>query len=237
MRDVGTIFLLALAAAVYPQLLAVVVVILTRPNPQLLLWTCYLSCMVVSVAASIAVFLTFRGHHTIAGTSENRLGPAAYIALGVVALLLASLLATSRGRDLLNRVRPTPKKRRPDRVAATAKVQARAQQALGEGSLLIAALVGALLAVPGPFDLIALGRLARAGDRVIVAVAVMFVFALIKFILIEVPIGAYTVDPQHTAARVARFSAWMRANKLVTVAAVVGVVGLVLIGQGLSRLH
>jgi hypothetical protein len=34
----GPILALALAAAVYPQLLAVVVVILTPPSPKLLLW-------------------------------------------------------------------------------------------------------------------------------------------------------------------------------------------------------
>ena len=39
----GSIIVLALAAAVYPQLLAVVVIILTRPNPQPLLWACYLA--------------------------------------------------------------------------------------------------------------------------------------------------------------------------------------------------
>ena len=39
----GSFILLALAAAVYPQLLAVVVIILTRPNPRRLLWACYLS--------------------------------------------------------------------------------------------------------------------------------------------------------------------------------------------------
>jgi hypothetical protein len=44
---VGSIILLALAAAVYPQLLAVVVIILTRPNPQPLLWGCYLASLLV----------------------------------------------------------------------------------------------------------------------------------------------------------------------------------------------
>jgi hypothetical protein len=53
----GGILALALAAAVYPQLLAVVVVILTRPNPRPLLWGCYLSSVVIGLAASAAVLV------------------------------------------------------------------------------------------------------------------------------------------------------------------------------------
>ena len=59
----------------------------------------------------------------------------------------------------------------------------------------------------------------------------------IKFILIEVPIASYTVDPDGTATRVDRFSAWMRANKLSVVAVVVAVLGLGLIITGILSLH
>jgi Sap, sulfolipid-1-addressing protein len=61
-------------------------------------------------------------------------------------------------------------------------------------------------------------------------------FALTKFVVIEVPIASYTVDPDGTAARVGRFSRWMHANKLAGVDAVVGLVGIVLIAEGISRL-
>ena len=63
-----------------------------------------------------------------------------------------------------------------------------------------------------------------------------FLFTLIKFLLIEVPIVSYAIDPNGTAARVGRFSGWMRANKMAVVAAIVGVVGLALIGRGISSL-
>jgi hypothetical protein len=56
----ATILLLALAAAVYPQLLAVVVIILTRPDPKPLLWTCYLGSLVVGVGCGIAFVAIFR---------------------------------------------------------------------------------------------------------------------------------------------------------------------------------
>jgi hypothetical protein len=236
---VGSIILLALAAAVYPQLLAVVVIILTRPHPQPLLWACYLASLAVSVGSSVLIFVAFRSRDSVAGTSSQRLGPAAYLTFGAIAVLVAILMNSRRGRELLDPDRP--RRRRPrSRVrpgsATVARTRARAEQSLSEGSLIFACVVGAVLAVPGPFDLLALGRLARHGYGVVAAAVAMFVFALIKFVLIEVPILGYTIDPDGTAARVNRFSAWMHANKRVGVAAVVGLFGLILIGRGISGL-
>ena len=235
----GSIILLALAAAVYPQLLAVVVIILTRPNPQPLLWACYLASLLVSVGSSVLIFAAFQSRGSIAGTSSHRLGAAAYLTVGAIAVSVAILMATRRGRELLDRDRSAsrrPRRRVPPGSAAVAKTRARAERSLSEGSIVVACLVGALLAVPGPFDLLALGRLARNDYGVVAAVGVMVVFALIKFVLIEVPIAGYTIDPDGTAARVGRFSRWMQTNKLVGVAAIVGLFGIVLIGRGVSGL-
>jgi hypothetical protein len=100
----------------------------------------------------------------------------------------------------------------------------------------VACLVGALLAVPGPFDLVAVGRLARGGYGVVTAVGVMVVFALIKFILIEIPIAGYAIDRDRTAVTVSRFSRWMQANKLAAVGAIIGLFGIALISRGISGL-
>jgi len=235
----GSIILFAVAAAVYPQLLAVVVIILTRPNPQPLLWACYLASLVVSVGSSILIFAVFQSRETIAGTSSHRLGPAAYLTAGVIAVLVATLISTRRGRALVERSGSRsrrPRARPRAGSAAVNRTRARAEQSLSDGSIVVTCLVGAVLAVPGPFDLLALGRLARGGYGVIAAASVMVVFALIKFALIEVPIAGYIVDPDGTAARVTRFSGWMKANKVLGLAAIVGLFGVILIGRGISGL-
>ena len=235
----SSIILFALAAAVYPQLLAVVVIILTRPNPQPLLWACYLASLVVSVGSSILIFTAFRSREAIAGTSSNRLGPVAYLTVGVIAVCIAILMTSRRGQALFarNRAAPPRPNRRPRPGSATAaRTRARAERSLSEGSLVVAGLVGAVLAVPGPFDLLAIGRLARNGYGLLAATGAMLLFALIKFVLIEVPIASYAIDADTTAARVSRFSEWMKANKLAGVAGVVGLFGIVLIVRGVSRL-
>jgi hypothetical protein len=235
----GTVLLFGLAAAVYPQLLAVVVVILTRPNPLPLLWTCFLASLIVSVGSSVAILAVFRAHGSVAGASSHRLGPTTYLAAGAVALLIGVLMATRPGRALVDQatsMRTRGDSRGQDNPTGTAKMHARAERALSEGSLLVAGVVGALLAIPGPFDLLALGRLARGGHALAVGTAVMMGFALIKFLLIEGPIASYMIDPDGTAVRVSRFSSWLRANKLTAVAVVVGLVGILLIGRGISVL-
>jgi Sap, sulfolipid-1-addressing protein len=236
---VGSIILLALAAAVYPQLLAVVVVILTRANPLPLLWGCYLASLVVSVGSSLLVFAAFQSRGSVAGTSSHRLGSAAYLTVGGIAVLIAIVICSRRGRTFINRDRSASdrtRSRRPPGSAMVARARERAERSLSEGSLVIACVVGALLAVPGPFDLLALGRLARHGYGIVAAAGVMAAFALIKFVLIEAPIVCYTIDRDGTAARVSRFSGWMQTNKLVGIAAIVGLFGLVLIGRGISGL-
>jgi hypothetical protein len=235
----GSIILLALAAAVYPQLLAVVVIILTRPNPRPLLWGCYLAGLFVSVGAGVLIFAVFQARGSVAGTSSHHVGPWAYLAVGAIAVAVAMVMTTRRGRGLLHRAssdpRPSSRRGRP-RSAAVAKTRARAERSLSEGSLVVSCLIGGLLGIPGPFDLLALGHLARSGYGVVAAAAAMVVFAVIKFVLIEVPIAGFTLDPDATAARVSRFSRWMQTNKLVGIGAIVGVFGIVLIVRGVSGL-
>jgi Sap, sulfolipid-1-addressing protein len=95
-----------------------------------------------------------------------------------------------------------------------------------------------VLVLPGPFDLVALGRLAlaRGGYGLIAAAGAMVVFAVIKFVLIEVPIAGYAIDRDGTAVSVDRFSRWMHTNEFAAVAAIAGVFGIALIGRGISAL-
>jgi hypothetical protein len=234
-----TILLLALAAAVYPQLLAVVVVILTRPNPKPLLWACYLGCVVVSVGASVAILGIFRSRGSIVGTTSHRLGAVVYLVAGAIALAVALFAATPRGRELVgsdlfaSRSRMQGNEKRWTPVAG---MKSKAEVALGEGSIAIAVVVGGLLAIPGPFDLIALGRLASGSYGALAVAAIIAAFTLIKFVFIEAPIVSYTIDPDGTATKVDRFSNWIQVNKLAVAAGVIGVIGVGLIGRGISAL-
>jgi hypothetical protein len=235
----ATIVLFALAAAVYPQLLAVVVIILARPQPKPLLWACYLGSLFVAVGCGVALVAIFRSRGSVAGTSSGGIGPSAYLAGGGIAVALAIVVATRRGRELFGRGLPWLRRRRGNDEKASGTVQgvtSWAHRALKEGSLVFAIVAGVILAVPGPFDLLAFGHLSRSGDGWIELGALIVVVALIKFLLIEVPIVGYTISPTRTSAQVGRFSGWMHANEFGVIAAVVGVIGLGLIVEGIVGL-
>ena len=234
-----TILGLALAAAVYPQLLAVVVVILTRSRPKRLLWACYSSAFFTSVGCGAAILFIFRDRGSVAGSTSHRLGASVFLIVGVIAVSIAILMSAERGRRLLGRSVPRVPLRggkRSRRAGFVDEQKERAHQALQQGSVPIAIVFGILLGLPGPFDLLALGRMARGGYAAIASIAMIIAFYLIKFVLIEIPIASYAVNPSGTAARIDRFSAWMKTHQMRLIAVVVGGFGLVLIARGLARL-
>ncbi len=232
------ILALGLAAAVYPQLLAVVVVILTRPGAKRLLWACYTGCLTTSIGCGLAVLFVFRDRGSVAGSTSHRLGPSAYLVIGVIALVIALLVATERGRRLVGGVPRLPARRERDSAdpGFLTQQKSRAQDALLRGSSPVAVVVGVALGIPGPFDLLALGRVVRGAYAVVPAIALLIIFNLVKFLLLEIPIASYAVDPAGTAVRVDRLSAWLKTHRMTLIGGVVGVIGLALVGRGISRL-
>lgn len=222
---------LGFAAAVYPQLLAVVVVILTRPSPRRLLWACYLGSICMSVGCAVIALLVFRDRAGIAGSNSHHVGGSVFVVVGVIAVALALLLSNERGRGVLASGASLLPQRGSEKSG-----KSRAHRALEGGSARVALVVGVVLGIPGPFDLVAVGRLARGGYALATALIMILALNLIKFLLIEIPIVSYALEPEETAARVERFSTWLKANKMALLALVVGVIGVVLIFRGVSRL-
>jgi hypothetical protein len=183
--------------------------------------------------------LLFRDRSSVVGSTSHRLGASVYLAAGAIALLIAIVIASERGRALLgsglDRIRLTRQTRR-NRSSSVDRLKTRGTRAVGRGSILVAAGVGAVLGVPGPFDLLALGHVVRGGYSLLTSILLVVAFIGVKFLLIEIPILSYAIEPDGTAARVERFSAWMRRHRIEVIAALVGIVGLILIGRGLSRL-
>jgi hypothetical protein len=164
------------------------------------------------------------------------LGPAAYLVTGAIAVVVAILAATPRGGALVRGTLIAVRSGGQRGSTRVARMHSRAEVRLREGSLAIAFLVGVLLGIPGPFDLVAFGHVARGSYGAIAAAGLILAFLLIKFVLIEAPIVGYAIDPDGTAAKVNRFSSWMKANRFAIAASVVGVIGVGLLVRGFSGL-
>lgn|GEM_PF-665190 len=231
----------ASAGSLSIQLLAVVLVILTRPSPKPLLWAFWLSAMIVSCGVSAIVLAVFRAKGTILGTTSKSVSPSVYLLVGVIALAVAIFAASRRGRELIGRemdkrhsdAAPDPHGSLGDRAHAKVEVvKSRADEALQRGSVWVAIAAGVVLGAPSPFSLAAVGLMVRVGYRVPTQALLIVVFALITYMVVEVPLISYAVSPDATASRVDAFSTWLGTHKIEAVAAVAAVVGVVLIIKG-----
>ena len=94
--------------------------------------------------------------------------------------------------------------------------------------------VGAAINLPGPFYLLALGDIASGPYSTAEQLGLVLLFNAIMFLLVEVPLVGYLVQPEETAGRVASFSTWLNANGLRVMGWLVGAVGAGLIVQGIA---
>ncbi|WP_426515617.1 GAP family protein [Diaminobutyricibacter sp. McL0618] len=227
------------------QLLAIVLVILTRPRPKALLWAFWLTALLVSCAISSVVLALFRAHGTFLGSTSTSVSPVIYIIVGVIALAAALFAATKRGRELIGHEidrRAEAKRNAPEHHSSigdraqvkVAAVKAKASDALDRGSVWVAIVAGVLMGAPSPFSLAAVGLMVRGGYTLPVQLAMILVFALVTYILVEIPVVSYLISPEGTAARVDAFAKWLGAHKIQAVAAVAAVVGVVFIVKGIT---
>ena len=232
-----TVIALGLAAAVDPELLAVVVVALTREKPKPLLRACYLASLTVSVACGVAIAAVFQSHGTVAGSSSDGVSPTAYIIVGAFGLLIAIFAATRVGRELLGADHPRlhrPRRGKQSEAGATERVKTKARDGLRRGSVPVAVVVGVTIGIPGALDLVAFGYIAKHDYSALAAGVLIVTFVLIKLLLMDVPILSYAIAPERTASRVEAFSDWMHVHKIQVIAAIAGLVGVVLIGKGVT---
>jgi len=236
------------AGSLAVQLVAVVLVILTRDRPKPLLWAFWLSAMVVSCGSSYLALAVFRAKGTILGNTTRTVSPWVYLAVGVVALAVALFAATKRGRDLIGSEldkqeqkqsddNPDPHGSIGDRARAKVEdVKSKGEDALKRGSVWVAIAAGVVLGAPSPCSLAAVGTMVRNDYRLPVQLLLVLGFSLVTYLVVELPIILYAARPDATEARVNSFSTWLGTNKIQAAAAAAAVVGVLLIIKGLTAL-
>ena len=225
----GQIVLLAFAAAVFPTLIACVAVMISRPEPRGLLLAFYLGGLVSSLTAGVVVLAYFNGGNPVLGSTNSTPSPGTSIGAGLASLVLAWLMASRRGHALLDRWRGRHPRRHEKQPGPPW-----AERHLNRANARVAFLVGAAIDLPGPFYLLALGDIATGSYSTAEQLSLIVLFNAIMFLLVEVPLIGYLVQPEQTAKRVASFANWLNANGLRVMGWLVGAVGVGLILQGLA---
>jgi hypothetical protein len=217
---------LAFYAALYPTLLAMVVLILRRPNPIRMLAAYLVGAMFVSLALGAAIVRALKAGNVVGG-SDTTVGPGVDIFFGVVALGLVYGLRTGRDSAL--------RERRERRKAARAKPERDpwSQRVMDRESLVLTFFVGIALSLPGIAYLTALKDIAASDDSVPVELASILVFNVIMFGMAEIPLIGYLVAPDWTRVRVNAFNEWLGRHARQIAIVLCGVTGAFLLTRGL----
>jgi hypothetical protein len=212
------IFVLALAAAVYPTLLAGVILILARPRPRAQLAGFLAGGMAASLTAGISILFAIEDTGAV-GPSQHTVSPAVDLAVGAVSLAVAARLWRH----------PVAVPRRAKRASGKPSWLDRS---LGRGSLPLVIVAGMVLNLPGAWYLAALKNIGEGGYSTVTDVVLVVAFNLIMFTLVEVPLVWYFVSPDGAQTAVNRFNAWLHENTRRVGAAVAAAVGVYLLVKG-----
>lgn len=221
----ANVLVLAVASAISPTILAVVIVVLRRPRPRRLLAAYLFGGMLTSIAVGVAIVTSLNELEVVSGSSPAA-DPIVDFTVGLLALLVAYVLATDRDARL--------GERRRERREARPSRDPWSQRVLNRGTAPIAFAVGVALNLPGAFYLVALKDIARNQHGIGEQVFAVVVFNLIMFTFAEVPLLGYSFAPEATQQRVEAFNEWLGRHARQIVIALATAMGIYLVARGVA---
>ena len=202
---------LALEAALYPTLLAAVVILLATPRPVRLLGAYLAGGLTVSIGLGIVLVRVLEGSGAVRG-QHSGLSWGGDLAVGGLALLVAVMLATrtdERFHERRRRRRAAAGKDKPkddgDKEPWSARIFSR-------GSVPLVFAAGVAVNVPGAAYLVGLKDIAAGHHSIGTEILLIVGFNLIMFALAEIPLLGLWLAPERTNAMVASFNAWLSAH-------------------------
>jgi hypothetical protein len=210
---------LALLSAVYPTLIAVLVVALTMRRPAREMAFFLMGGMLASVSIGCLIVFLMRGSSFTSGSSPPA-DPIVYFTVGGLSLLAAFVV----------RRRPPSKKEKKgdNRITTMLSRSERATVAFAAGFLIDL--------VPGAWYLVALKDIAESDWSSTQTVVVIVAFCIIQYALIEIPLICFVVAPKRAEEISLRFTNWLGANTRTVGVFVLVFVGCYMILRGILAL-
>lgn len=206
---------LGLLSAIYPTLVAVVVVALAGPRPARVMGFFLLGGMIASVTVGIAIVFALQGT-SIVDRPRSPINPIVYIGAGAFALLFAEVIRRRPSRD--------HHEEGNGRVARLLSHSRKAGLAFAVGL--------ALNIAPGAWYVVALKDIAQAGYDRITTVVVIVAFCIVQYALIELPLLGFLFAPERASVLSTRFSMWLGDNSRTIAVSILAVGGCYLILRG-----
>jgi hypothetical protein len=215
-----SVLVMAFAVSLEPFRIGMTVLMLNRPRPMLQLLAFLCGGFAMGIAVGLIVLFAFR-RRLLLGSIYFTL-PKVQILIGVVALLVAAVLAA---RVFTGRFGP-----RPEKLATLA------QRLLNGRSLWIAGMAGLGIALPSVDYLAALAVILASRAAAMTQVGALLMFNVVAFALVEIPLLAYLLAPQTTRTSMVALHDWIRSRRRVEVATLLAAVGGVLLAVGIAGL-
>lgn len=197
---------LAFGAAVNPSLLAIDLVLLANSRPRAMLACLLIGGIGMAVTIGLVDVLVVRSDVV---KSQGSLGRAGGLAIGLLLLGIGALLITGH---LGRRHKARPGAGQPSQDRRPEQQSSWTQRALRKPRLALAIIVGAVLGLPGAIYLTALHNLVNGKSSTANQVVSVFVFAIIEFALLIIPLVLLTVRPASAAPVLRRAQAWLVKN-------------------------
>jgi Sap, sulfolipid-1-addressing protein len=218
------VFLLALAAALNPTLLAATTVMLLLPNPKRLLLGYLAGAFTTSITIGLAIEYWLHDSGAVS-TTKHTVSPVIDLTLGALLLLVAFVIGTGKLG-----------KRRERKQAGKPKKTPRWQQTLSKGSARSTFVVGLLLTFPGASYLASLTEISRLDLNAAEVVLTVIAVNVVMLILLELPLIGYALAPTWTPAAVERLKDWLNRNGARAAVIVASVLGGLLVVRGVIEL-
>ena len=241
-----TVLVLAVAVNFEPTRIGLVPILLARPRPLAQLLAYLTGTLTVSLGFGLLILFVFQRNPfgvdmSDAGKAQVGIG---IFALGMAAVLSARSLHNRRtarraglgtqptdiGSADANNVTSAAQPRDPGRLTESVRTLLRRGR-----SPWFAGLVGVALGLPSIDYLALLIIIATSTAAPLEQASALIVFLLIGSSVVMAPLVGYLIAPARTLELLGRFGAWSRSRSLIEYAALLAVIGVLLIAVGMSR--
>jgi Sap, sulfolipid-1-addressing protein len=225
-------YALALFAGVYPVLLAVVALFLTRPRPIVLLAGLLTGGFLTTMIAGIVLVSVIGSTDVFTGSDKFTVRAWFNIAIGVILIAGAAYILFNRGqRPLLRR-----KHTEPAGSAKGEKPSGWTARAGAADSFWAAAIIGVAIDLPSVWFLAALKYLIDAQFSVAVVFLLLLSYAVIAYISIELSLLFSIKWPTQTQRVVQSANDWLKGHQRIIAAGIAGGIGVWQLSLGISKL-
>lgn len=218
------VLLMALGVSVEPTRLGLTVLMLNRPRPLLQLFVFLCGAFAMGLSLGLTLLFVLR----VSPAKANISGPHIQLGLGVLALLLAAVLAATHVAR--RNTAPPP--------ALVGKMSTRVRRFLQNNSLWVAGVSGLGIALPSADFLAVIALIHASGATQPRQTMALLFFNTVAFSMVALPLLSYAAMPGKTYTMLSALHTWVRSRRRIDVAAIVAVLGLIMLtlgGIGLLR--